>query len=43
MLSRPNPRHIVMFAQTAEVAIQLLDPLLMSLDAFSPESFLELE
>lgn len=32
-----------MFAKAAEVAIQLLDPLLVSLDTFSLESFLELE
>lgn len=43
MLSRPNPRHVVMFTETAEIAIQLLDPFLVCLDALSLQPFLELE
>jgi hypothetical protein len=35
VLSRPNTRHIVMFAQAGEVAIQFLDALFVRFDAFA--------
>jgi len=43
MLSRPYSRHVVVFTETTEIAIQLFNTLLMSLDALSLQSFLELE
>lgn len=43
MLSRPNSGHVVMFTETAEIAVQLLDTLLVRLDAFSLQSFLKLD
>lgn len=38
----PNPRHVVMFAQTAQVPVQLLDSFLVGLDPFPFKSFVQL-
>lgn len=41
-LSGSNSRHVVMFAETAEIAIQLLDTFLVCLDTFAFEAVLQL-
>lgn len=43
MLSRPNSRHVMMFTKTAEIAVQLLDALLVRLDALPLQSFFKLD
>lgn len=42
LLSRSDPRHVVMLAQVAQIPIQLLDPLFVRLGAFALQPFVEL-
>lgn len=41
-LARSDARHVVVFAEGGKILVQLLHTLLMSLHAFSLESFVEL-
>lgn len=42
-LAGSNPRHVVMFAQIREILVELLHSLLVRFDAFTFQSFVELE
>lgn len=42
LLSRSNTRHVVVFAQSREILVQLLHTLLVSLHALALESLIEL-
>jgi len=42
ILARSDARHVVVLAQIREVLIQLLHPLLVRLNSFALETFVEL-